>query len=61
MLQRTIKVLTASGRRALKADCCLIGEQYYIKNEEAVKIGMTWYSKDSSDTFFDHGTSPCDG
>lgn len=57
MLQRTIKVLTASGRRALKADCCLIGEQYYIKNEEAVKIGMTWYSKDSSDIFFDHGTA----
>lgn len=56
MLQRTTRVVTASGKKVLKANCCTIDGNYYIKEEEAVKIGTTWYLKDDPRIFFDYAS-----
>lgn len=57
MLQRTTRVVTASGKRVLKSSCCTINGEYYIKDEEAVKVGITWFLKNDPRIFFDWGTS----
>lgn len=56
MLQRTTRVVTASGKRVLKANCCTINGEYYIKEEEAVKIGTSWYLKGDPRIFYDYGS-----
>ena len=40
MLQKTTKVITASGKRVPKSSCCTIDGEFYIKNEEAVRVGL---------------------
>lgn len=56
MLQRTTRITTASGKRVLKSNCCTINGEYYIKEEEAVKIGTSWYLKQDPRIFYDYGS-----
>ena len=57
MLQKTTKVITASGKRVPKSSCCTIDGEFYIKNEEAVKVGLTWFRLDDPRIFFDYSTN----
>lgn len=43
MLQKIVRVTTASGKKVLKSECCTINGEYFIKDKEAVKIGTTWF------------------
>ena len=56
MLQRTTKVLTASGKIVKKSECCTINGAFYIKDVEAVKVGLTWFLKNDPRIFYDYST-----
>lgn len=56
MLQKTTKVITASGKRVPKSSCCTIDGEFYIKEEEAVKVGLSWFKKDDPRIFYDYET-----
>lgn len=56
MLQKIVRVTTASGKKVLKSECCTINGEYYLKDKEAVKIGTSWFVIGDPRIFYDHGS-----